>query len=304
MVGDMGRTELASSAEEGATSLFESAERLRALPDYVQVMPGALAGSVCGRGLSATPFSTIGFERRFNRAFSIPDRAAFVDFMLREIPPRPPRAVENRLANLGIDAGRGLNGEWGPSWGSQYAPVSALARRVRGASAVLALVGSAAAPSLRTAMGQTAILVRPRGVVTGDVPRVNHAEPWVAVDPRNPARLVATGILDSGGEFVAYSSRDGGVTWSRGRTDRGNTTFPGGDPIALFDGRGTAFLATISPFRVWRSNDAGVTWDGPTMVPGRSFDREYLAVRTVPDGARHALRRRQDTDPRLRSSGE
>ena len=104
MVGDMDRTELTSSAEEGATSLFESAERLRALPDYVQVMPGALAGSVCGRGLSATPFSTIGFERRFNRAFSIPDRAAFVDFMLREIPPRPPRAVENRLANLGIDA--------------------------------------------------------------------------------------------------------------------------------------------------------------------------------------------------------
>jgi glyoxylase-like metal-dependent hydrolase (beta-lactamase superfamily II) len=103
MVGDMGRTELASSAEEGATSLFESAERLRALPDYVQVMPGAFAGSVCGRGLSATPFSTIGFERRFNRAFSIRDRAAFVDFMLREIPPRPAGAQENRRANVGID---------------------------------------------------------------------------------------------------------------------------------------------------------------------------------------------------------
>jgi glyoxylase-like metal-dependent hydrolase (beta-lactamase superfamily II) len=110
MVGDMGRTELASSAEEGARSLFESAERLRALPDYVQVMPGAFAGSICGRGLSATPFSTIGFERRFNRAFSIPDRAAFVDFMLREIPPRPPRAVENRRANLGIDVAADARG--------------------------------------------------------------------------------------------------------------------------------------------------------------------------------------------------
>jgi glyoxylase-like metal-dependent hydrolase (beta-lactamase superfamily II) len=106
MVGDMGRTELASSAEEGATSLFESADRLRALPDYVQVMPGAFAGSVCGRGLSATPFSTIGFERRFNRAFSIADRAAFVDFMLREIPPRPPGAEENRRDNVGIDSAR------------------------------------------------------------------------------------------------------------------------------------------------------------------------------------------------------
>lgn len=101
MVGDMGRTELASSAEEGARSLFESAERLRALPDYVQVMPGAFAGSVCGRGLSATPFSTIGFERRFNRAFALTERAAFIEHMLREIPPRPPNAAETREANLG-----------------------------------------------------------------------------------------------------------------------------------------------------------------------------------------------------------
>jgi len=106
MVGDMGRTELASSAEEGARSLFESAERFRTLPDYVQVMPGAFAGSVCGRALSATPFSTIGFERRFNRAFAVTERAAFIEYMLREIPPRPPNAAETREANLG----RGLVG--------------------------------------------------------------------------------------------------------------------------------------------------------------------------------------------------
>jgi glyoxylase-like metal-dependent hydrolase (beta-lactamase superfamily II) len=101
MVGDMGRTELAASAEEGARLLFDTAERLRALPDYVQIMPGAFAGSVCGRGLSATPFSTIGFERRFNRAFAITERAAFIDYMMRDIPPRPPRAAETRRANLG-----------------------------------------------------------------------------------------------------------------------------------------------------------------------------------------------------------
>ena len=103
MVGDMGRTELASSAEDGALALFESAERLRQLPDFVQVMPGAFAGSVCGRGLSATPVSTIGFERRFNRAFAIADRARFVEHMVRDTPPRPPGAFENRQANLGLD---------------------------------------------------------------------------------------------------------------------------------------------------------------------------------------------------------
>jgi glyoxylase-like metal-dependent hydrolase (beta-lactamase superfamily II) len=110
MVGDMGRTELASSAGEGARALFESAERLRGLADYVQVMPGAFAGSVCGRGLSAAPFSTIGFERRFNRAFSITDRAAFVDAMLRQIPPRPANAAANRRQNLGRDGAEASSG--------------------------------------------------------------------------------------------------------------------------------------------------------------------------------------------------
>ncbi|HSK18321.1 MAG TPA: MBL fold metallo-hydrolase [Longimicrobiales bacterium] len=102
MVGDMGRTELASSAEEGARALFRSAARLRELPDYLEVLPGAFSGSVCGRGLSGKATSTIGFERRFNRAFSILDEEEFVELMLREIPPRPPRAAEIRAENLGV----------------------------------------------------------------------------------------------------------------------------------------------------------------------------------------------------------
>jgi hydroxyacylglutathione hydrolase len=102
MVGDMGRTELASSAEAGARALFRSAERLRTLPDHLELMPGAFAGSVCGRGLSGKPTSTIGFERRFNRAFSLADEEAFVRLMLQEIPPRPERAQEIRAANLGL----------------------------------------------------------------------------------------------------------------------------------------------------------------------------------------------------------
>jgi glyoxylase-like metal-dependent hydrolase (beta-lactamase superfamily II) len=101
LVGDMGRTELASSAEEGARALFESAERLRRLPDHIEILPGAFAGSVCGRGLSGKTTSTIGFERRFNRAFAETDRAAFVERMLQDIPPAPPGAAATRAANLG-----------------------------------------------------------------------------------------------------------------------------------------------------------------------------------------------------------
>ena len=100
MVGDMGRTELATSAETGAQALFESAARLRALPDHVEVWPGAFAGSVCGRRLSGKPASTIGFERRFNRAFGTEDRDAFVQLMIADIPARPESADQIRAANL------------------------------------------------------------------------------------------------------------------------------------------------------------------------------------------------------------
>jgi hypothetical protein len=101
MVGDLGRTELAASAEDGARALATSAARLRTLGDHVLVLPGAFSGSVCGRGLSGNPVSTIGFERRVNRAFSIADPDALVAMMLRDIPPLPPRAAEVRAINLG-----------------------------------------------------------------------------------------------------------------------------------------------------------------------------------------------------------
>ena len=104
MVGDMGRTELASNAEQGARALFQSARRLRQLPDHLEVLPGAFSGSVCGRGLSGKPASTIGFERRFNRAFRLTDEAEFVALMLRDIPPRPADAEAIRGTNLGTRA--------------------------------------------------------------------------------------------------------------------------------------------------------------------------------------------------------
>ncbi len=101
MVGDLGRTELAVSAEQGARDLFRSAQKLKALPDYVEVLAGAYAGSVCGRRLSGKPSSTIGFEKRRNEAFKIEDEAEFVRFMVADIPPAPPEAARTRAANSG-----------------------------------------------------------------------------------------------------------------------------------------------------------------------------------------------------------
>ena len=101
MVGDLGRTELATSAEVGARTLFRSAQRLKELPDHLEVLPGAFSGSVCGRSLSGKPMSTIGFERRHNKAFRIESEEEFVRAMLADVPPAPPGAAEIRAVNSG-----------------------------------------------------------------------------------------------------------------------------------------------------------------------------------------------------------
>ena len=104
MVGDLGRTELATSAEDGARALFASVQRLKALPDYLEVLPGAFSGSVCGRSLSGKPVSTIGFEKRHNKAFGIADEQEFVRAMIADMPPPPPQAAQIRAINSGVRA--------------------------------------------------------------------------------------------------------------------------------------------------------------------------------------------------------
>lgn len=101
MVGDLGRTELATKAEDGARELYRSAQRFKALPDYLEILPGAYSGSVCGRSLSGKSISTIGFEKRHNKAFAIEDEDAFVLAMLSEVPPAPPQAARIRAINSG-----------------------------------------------------------------------------------------------------------------------------------------------------------------------------------------------------------
>jgi len=104
MVGDLGRTELATSAEDGARALFQSVQRFKSLPNYLEVLPGAYSGSVCGRSLSGKPTSTIGFEKRHNKAFRIDDEDSFLRFMLADVPPAPPQAAQVRAVNSGMMA--------------------------------------------------------------------------------------------------------------------------------------------------------------------------------------------------------
>jgi hydroxyacylglutathione hydrolase len=94
LVGDAGRPDLHAHGEQTvesmARALYRSlTERLLALPDHVVLYPAHYSGSVCGRGLSANPISTIGFERRHNRALQFDSEDAFVEALVRDIPPAP-----------------------------------------------------------------------------------------------------------------------------------------------------------------------------------------------------------------------
>lgn len=88
-VGSVGRPDLLGHEREMAAQLYDSIyAKLLALPDIVELFPGHQAGSVCGVGLSGKPGSTIGYEKRWNPALSM-DKDAFVEALLKEIPPRP-----------------------------------------------------------------------------------------------------------------------------------------------------------------------------------------------------------------------
>jgi glyoxylase-like metal-dependent hydrolase (beta-lactamase superfamily II)/rhodanese-related sulfurtransferase len=91
-VGDVARPDLAVEPREGAAAIFHSLhERLLALPDEVEVWPGHLGGSLCGSsGIDLKTSSTIGFERRHNRALGIADEAEFVEDAVSSIGTRPP----------------------------------------------------------------------------------------------------------------------------------------------------------------------------------------------------------------------
>jgi hydroxyacylglutathione hydrolase len=83
-----------------ARTLYRSlTERLLALPDHVLLYPAHYSGSVCGRGLSANPASTIGFERRHNRALQFDSEERFVEALTQDTPPAPPQQADILAAN-------------------------------------------------------------------------------------------------------------------------------------------------------------------------------------------------------------
>ncbi|CAM3739997.1 MBL fold metallo-hydrolase [Mesobacillus zeae] len=110
-VGDIGRPDLLEKAagiigtsESGAKAMYQSVERFKTMPDYLQIWPAHGAGSACGKSLGAVPSSTVGYEKKFNWAMKFNEEQAFIDALL-EGQPEPPYyfAVMKHVNKVGID---------------------------------------------------------------------------------------------------------------------------------------------------------------------------------------------------------
>lgn len=96
-VGDVGRPDLLETAagqkgvmQSSARTLYNSVEKFKSMPEYLQVWPGHGSGSACGKALGSVPESTVGYELRYNPSIrASQSEQEFVDFIL-EGQPEPP----------------------------------------------------------------------------------------------------------------------------------------------------------------------------------------------------------------------
>lgn len=121
----------------------------------------------------------------------------------------------------------------------------------------------------------------------GPAPQV---EPHVAVDPRDPSRLVAAWMSVSSGPWEVRLARstDGGRNWSRVPSPVAADAFRSFDPWLAWAPDGSSlYLALIEVLSgasggeewrlpVFRSEDGGESWSRWGEVPGETLDRPVL----------------------------
>lgn len=119
-VGDVGRPDLlekaakiAGTMEAGAKTLWKSLREFAKYPDWLQIWPGHGAGSSCGKGISAVPHSTLGYERLFNWAFNAKSEADFVAQVLTGQPDPPPYFAVMKQVNKSGHQVIGSSGQQG-----------------------------------------------------------------------------------------------------------------------------------------------------------------------------------------------
>lgn len=107
-IGDVGRTDFFPERPgEVAGMLYDSIfTKLLPLGDSVILFPAHGAGSVCGSGMAAREFSTLGYERAHNPVLQKTDRRAFVDFKVAEHHYAPPYFKQMEKRNKEGDSRR------------------------------------------------------------------------------------------------------------------------------------------------------------------------------------------------------
>ncbi len=105
-VGDVGRPDLLEEAagykgtkEPGARTQYQTVQKFKAMPDYLQIWPGHGAGSACGKALGAIPSTTLGYEKLFNPAFQHKDEESFVRWLLAGQPEPPKYFAQMKKVN-------------------------------------------------------------------------------------------------------------------------------------------------------------------------------------------------------------
>jgi hydroxyacylglutathione hydrolase len=143
-VGDIARPDLAIGGSEGAEGLYRSLHgRLAGLGDGVEVFPGHVAGSACGRSVSARTSTTMGFERHHNPMLAEMPSSDFVRLANERLAPKPPT-----MAHV-VELNRGPLVEQEPSARAvSDVPVGSQLLDVRPAATVAAghIVGAIAVP--------------------------------------------------------------------------------------------------------------------------------------------------------------
>jgi hydroxyacylglutathione hydrolase len=174
----------------------------------VELYPGHVAGSLCGKGMRPEPMSTIGAERRTNAALQTTDERVFVVETTHDLPPQPPHleqiVARNRGPLLTADP-----------------PVPQLSaadvvRHLRAGAQVLDTRGPAAfgAGHIPTALN---VGLHSGGFPTRAAWVLDDRRPYLlVVDPPADQREAVNGLLAVGLERVAGVLAGGMAAWTRG----------------------------------------------------------------------------------------
>jgi hydroxyacylglutathione hydrolase len=268
-VGDAARPDLAVDAKEGAEGLFGSLRRIVELGDGVEVYPGHVAGSLCGKAMSSKASTTIGFERRFNAALAYDDVALFVAESAGISTPRPPNM--HRIVELNR----------GPFVGAQPEPQELLAPPegaqildVRPVDAFAAghLVGALSVPVSGSRFSTKAAFVLDHGPVV--VAASTHDEALEAI-----RSVRSVGVLDVAGYVLGGGPEPLGLV----SVDELDALLEAGAELVDVrekDERDTGYIAGSRniPYRLLALGEADLPRDKPIVTICESGPRAAIAA--------------------------